>query len=600
MATTFQKYLVMSFGYEHLVGLVGFDGMDRVEKEIKDYNLYSVLETCAKISITLLHRGITNPLGQAELLNGIFPDKAQRIKFYETARAISAGSPWAIFNHQSVLTLAKLALINCPYKGGKSVTNEDVEKLGYWLLHINDKCFSEETHRGIELPSREHERERLREALARYQFFHTSERLPYRIGRYRWIVKYFRRHVPHEIDLDDLFEKATGISLEDYMAVCASLLVKWVNLSSKKKDGADLSNWVTCTEAYFRETKLEPEIVDKVLDLISMLPQEFKRHYEDSVDLVLKGNEQFHYNFLPFAWRPLIWFQDKKCFICPSTSFLFDKASEGIYRNIETYLRESKQEKLRQTFSIAWGYAFEEYIGKSLSNAFGENYYLNPEDEKGVEMIDGILDSSSFVFLFETKSLHWPYSTMVTGKLSDEDSPIKQLFTEKGLVQIRNLLDKYNNGEWELPVDPKGKKFVPVLVVSESMPYDTYNRKLYEEYADQVSSFVRKTGVLPFIILNAEEVEILESIALQCGKEEAIQILSEYSHLFILRNDLGFVPDAISFKNYLYEKGYEGRRDGKQLNNERIMSYFDDVMEDLAMRAFGHKLEKRRDVSQKK
>ena len=65
--TTLQKYLVLSFGYKDLVGITGAGGVKRIESETKAYNLYAILESCSKISLTLLNRGIANPLGQAEI-----------------------------------------------------------------------------------------------------------------------------------------------------------------------------------------------------------------------------------------------------------------------------------------------------------------------------------------------------------------------------------------------------------------------------------------------------------------------------------------------------------------------------------------------------
>jgi hypothetical protein len=593
--TTLQKYLVLSFGYRDLVGITGAGGIKRIESEIKAYNLYAVLESCSKISLTLLNRGVANPLGQAELLSGIFSNKTQRLRFYEIARAKAAGSAWAIFNQQSVLALVKIALANCPIEGGKSIDTSNIEQLGYWLLILNDECFAEETGGQIALP-RGHERERLRQALARYQFFHISERLGYKIGRFRWLVDYFKTHKPHGIDIAKLFNEATGgVPLDDYMTVCSSLLVKWVNISNKEK--VNLTNdWITCPDVYFKDTKLEKILIKRVLEMISMLPQEFENTYKTSVEEILGGHEQFHYNFMPLVWKPLIWYQDKKCFICPSVEYLFDKVTDGIYRTIETFLRNEKRGKDRDTFSIAWGDAFEQYINSSMSSAFGNDFYPSSMDKKSKEeMADGIIDSASFVFIVETKNLHWSYKAMVTGDLESSGSSLKQLFTDKGLAQIAKCIRKTKNGEWKLPVDIKDKQFIPVLVVSEGMPGDAYNRKLYETIAEKAKSIINDKDILPFIILTAEEIEILEAISSEKGSEETIQILAEYAHLYVTKNDLGYVPDAISFKNYLYHKGYE--KPQLSSNNKRLLKYFDDVMDDVCVQAFGRKIEKRRKKS---
>lgn len=591
MSTPVQKYLVLSFGYNDLVGLSGVKGLERIEKEIKQYNLYAVLETCAKISITLLNRGMANPLGQAELLGGIFPNKEQRIRYFDKARAAAAGSPWTIFNQQSVVTLVKMAFMHCPIESGKSVTPENVEQVGYWLLHINDECFAKESGSRIVLPSREHERERLREAMARYQFFHGSERLGYKIGRYRWIVDYFKAKKPHGIDIEKLFLESTGgIPLDDYMTVCSSLLVKWVNISTKKVDLTQ--DWVTCTDVYFKNTKLSKDSIERVVESIAMLPQEFKALYDESVSEILGGHDEFHYNFMPFVWKPLVWFQDKECFICPSAEYLFDKVTEGIYRGIETSLRQKKQNKLRDTFAIAWGDAFEQYINSCFKSAFKKDYITGIIDSTTKEQeVDGIINSQSFIFVVETKSLHWPYKTIVSGKIEESNTAIEQLFIKKGLAQIARCIKKIKNGQIAPSVDIKGKWIIPVLVIAETMPQDTYNRKLYETIADKAKSIVNDGGVLPFIILTAEEIEILEAIAVERGSDLALQILAEYSHMYLGKNEISLTPNAIGFKNYLYFRGFENPE--KSTNNKRLLTHFDDVMDDVCMRAFGNPIRKR-------
>lgn len=591
MTTPIQKYMVLSFGYKDLVGITGVNGLKRVENQLKGYNLYAVLEVCAKISTTLLNHGMGNPLGQANLLAGIFPDKTQRLKYYEKARAQAAGAPWAIFNQQSVLTLVKMAFIHCDIEKGKGVTPQDIEQVGYWLLHINDACFEKESGEKILLPSREHERERLRKAMARYQFFHASERLGYKMARYLWFIDYFEKNKPHDVDIEVLFKESTnGVSLKDYTTVCFALLVKWINISTKK--GNISQDWITCKETYFQHTQLEKTNIDKVLDILAMLPQEFDAMYKESVDVVLGGHEEFHYNFMPFAWKPLVWFQDKMCFICSSSEYLFDKATEGIYRNIENYLRKEGRSKDRDTFAIAWGDAFEQYINTSLKHTFGKHFHPNIKDSKtGEEQLDGLLDSANFLFMFETKSLHWAYKTTVTGEIELAEISLKQLFKEKGLAQIARCIRKTKKGEWKLPVDSKNKTIIPVLVVSETMPQDTYNRKLYENIAEDNKSIVHDSSVLPFIIITVEEIEILEAIAKSKGADEAIHILAEYAHMYMQKNEIDLTPESIGLKNWLYYRNYEDPNSAT--NNKRLLSIFNTGMDQVCLEAFGTHLRKR-------
>lgn len=592
MSTPFQKYIVISLGYQDLVGIYGVQAIPRIEAEIKEYNLLAMLEVCSKVSLKLLNRGTTNPLGQAELLSGLFNDKDMRLKFYEKARAASKGNPWAIFHMQSVLTLTKLAIKNCKRSGGKSITAKEIDKVGYWLLMLNDDLFSSESRSDIKLPKLQ-ERERLRAALARYQFFNSSERLGYKIGRYRWIVDYFRNNRPHGIDIDSLFREASKLSLKAYMAICASLLVKWTNISTREVDIT--KEWVTCKKVYFKDTKLTEADINDVLSFIAMTPDEFDSLYNESIKEILSGEENLHYNFLPFVWKPLVWDNEKQCFVCPSAEYLFDKVTEGIYRTIETFLRrQGKQRKKdRNTFSIAWGKSLEAYVNDCLTHAFKKRYSHNLIDKvSGDEMLDGLIETPNFLFMIETKSMNWSFKAMVTGNRDAMQQSLKQLFMEKGLAQLARCITKVRNKEWELPNNIDSKQIIPILVVSNYMPLDAYNRKLYEETANKSGNFIIDTQVLPFIILTIEEIEIVEALTSQRGVEEVLQILAEYSYLYTGHNEEGYVPEAISFKNYLFHRGYENPE--SVTKNTRLLKYFDDVMDDVSLLAFGRKTLKRR------
>ena len=594
MTTSIQKYMVISIGYEQLIGVSGFDGLKRVIDELKQYNMYSILETCSKISITLLHWGTANSLGQAHLLAGLVPEKSLRMKYYNKSKAVAAGLPWAIFHHQSVLTLVKLALTHCSIDKGKKITPDNINELTTWLLILNDECYLEETGRGVVLPTKEHERERLRAALARYQFFLASERLGYKMGRYRWIIDYFREHKPHGQDIDKLFMEATGVGLSEFMAVCGGLIVKWVRISTKKPD--IIKDWVTCKDAYFAKTKINKKMLNKVFDLIAMEPSEFHDLYEKAIKDVLGGDEKIHYNFLPLVWKPLIWGKDKKCFVCPSAEYLFDRVTESLYREIETYLWRGDKIKKRQTFSIAWGKAFEQYINTALSEAFGKSFCSNPLDVKtGDEMVDGVTENKNYIFIFETKSVHWSYKAMVTGYQKNMMPTLKQLFANKGLSQIGKCIQRVKSGDWKLPFSIKGRQFIPILIVPDYLPHDALNRRLYERVAADAKSISLDRDVLPFIILTAEEVEIIEAIAIERGKDIVLNIIVEYCRVYTNRNADGFVVEAISFKNYLHYRGYE--KQDNLTNNKRLLTYFDDVMNEVCLEAFGSKLEKRKVVN---
>ena len=75
----------------------------------------------------------------------------------------------------------------------------------------------------------------------------------------------------------------------------------------------------------------------------------------------------------------------------------------------------------------------------------------------------------------------------------------------RDLLEVRAVIPDYT-----LP-----SKIVPLLIVGDGMPFDPVNRKYLESFANSVNSIVNNDKVLPLIILDTNEVEIVESIAIE-------------------------------------------------------------------------------------
>ena len=164
--------MVVLLGYERIYGFEG-GGLERVAKEVAEYNFYSVLETASKISLRLFAGGFGSKDNQIQLVKDIFakdPDVRQRIVKAIKAIAEKDKVPvWAIFAEQPLLCLFKVALLHAPKEGGKLVYEADVQKIGHWLLILNDLCMGSELIHSIQL-SPQADREYLREYVTRQYF----------------------------------------------------------------------------------------------------------------------------------------------------------------------------------------------------------------------------------------------------------------------------------------------------------------------------------------------------------------------------------------------------------------------------------------------
>lgn len=565
---TSQDYIIVLLGYEVIYGFEG-GGIERVRKEVAEYNLYSLLQCASKISIRLFSHGMEME-NQIKMTKDIFAkDAGVRQKIVEAVRKTKVPR-WAIFAEQPLLNLFKVILENGDKKGGKLVNEEDVQKVGHWLLILSDLCMDSELEAPIVVPSN-YQREQLREYLTRQYFFNAQERIPYRLARFKDIFEKIRKLHP-EFDIDKKFSDATGgVVLDDYISFCFFLLIKWINLTTKKDDD-NRNDWVICKTKYFENTKLTMKEIDSVLPLLLLDVINYKKDYDKTVENLLNNKDIYAFNFLQLRQRPLI--PNGECFVCPSPHFFMDKATDGIYWILENYFRKNIIKKDWSLLPSVWGDAFEQYIHERLLGGFMKKYQKNPKI-KNEEITDGIIYGKNYIFLIEIKYAHWSYLSRLTGKKEDMLPTLKQLFSSekkiKGLGQLTKAIKRIENGELALEQNLNKRKIIPVLIVGEGLPMDAYSRKMYEDFAKKTESFYESSITLPFVVLDAEEAEILETIAIKNDPEEAERILSEYSKVFLNRNVLGFIPEALQFKNYLDALGYPTE------NNPNLFKLFEKI-----------------------
>jgi hypothetical protein len=514
---------------------------------------------------------------QIQLIRDIFAaDIGLRRKILDTIG--SEKSPvWVIFTEQSILSLLKIVLVNSKITGGKPITPADVGKVGHWLLLASDIWAGSDLVAPL-ITSLNYEREKIREYLTREHFLMVRERLPYKLVRFDEILKNSIK--TKGLDLEDLFLKASGgVSLKDYVYVCFMLIVRLVNIQTKEPDIT--TEWIVCRDKYFENIKSGDEI-DKTLSLLLLDIDNYNASYSKDVKDVLNDEDFPAFNFLQFQKRPLIPINEK-CFVTPSPHFLMEKVSEGTYWIIENYLRSNNLKKERDLLPVIWGDAFEDYIHECFTSVYKDQYTKN-FTVNNQEKFDGIINGQNTIFLIEDKYAHWSYKSKLIGKRRDMLPTLRQFFSGskkvKGLGQITRGIKEFENGKWNLPFSTDGKKFIPVIIVGEIMPMDAFSRKMYEDIAKAEGIFYENEKTLPFIILDAEEVEIIEAIAARDGTDTVESLLYQYSLVFRDRNPEGYVGKSLSFKNHLHSIRYPIP------NNVRLLKKFDKIAEFVRKKAF--------------
>lgn len=565
--------MVVVLGYRRIYGFES-GGIERLKIELSEYNLLSVLQSLSKVSLRLNSKGFTNQDNQIGLVRDIFANDLpfRRLIFKAIKKLLTEDKDkdvvWSLFFEQSLLLLFKLAIMYSKRDGGKFVEESDVQRLGNWLLISNDICSGDGNTLELEFPP-EIERELLREYLTRQHAFMARERMPYRFVRFWWLFDNLTKQ-PGDFDIAQHFYDATGgVNLNDYISFVFFLIVNYVNKTTKEVNVAN--EWIVCKNKYFEKTQLTSDEVEKISTLLLLDLNSFENGEKEIINRYLHGRDVVEFNFMQFYKRPLIPFDDN-CFICPSPEMLMDKGSSGIYWILENYFRENQLNHEHNLLPVKWGESFHTYIGKRLSEGFGDNY-VNAPMEGDSEICDGLLVGKHAIFVIETKYAHWSYLAKMTGKREHLQSMLENIFSStrkvKGLGQIVRAIKKFESGYSIANVDMSDRYFVPLLVVGEGLPMDLLNRKYYEDEAIASGAFYANKRVMPFIVLDAEEVEMLGAIVQQKGVEITEQILLRYSSLFIHRNDKGLAPESMQFKNFLISSKTE------VINNKIMFKEFD-------------------------
>ncbi len=589
------EYMLVAYGYEELIGIHGAkSSQERIIEELSSYNIKAILEVSTKTILLLKSWGVANKKIQLIILKNFFPEKFKSM--VDRLKELNPGDNWIFFNEHTVLILIKLSILFGKNGDGLSIkSHKEKNDFGTWLLMLNNLTTKSDT-KHLSQKNLIEQRTSLRRALAKYQFNRIDERLSFKLVRYKYIFDYLKRNHINKIDVGDFFKQASGTSYETYLSVTFSLIVYAVNQTAKEIKVEEVNKkWLICLKSYLKDTSFRKKTIDLVASNLIGEQDVLKNFLNNEIGSEGSVDDNFFYDMRIFSRYPLIGELDSGCVVLTDPRFLFDRASEGAYWIVENYLYENSQKKLREIHSEIWGYGFDSYVRYLLRNTFEKSFKTNL-NSGNYEMTDGLIISSNFVFVIENKHHHWRYLAKTTGKETEMKTTLENLFSskkkKKGLGQISNFIKKIKSKEWELEFDISDKVFVPTLVVSEGIPMDSYSRKLYEDKAKESGSFIAGEDVMPFIVMTAEDMEMLSCIAESNGVETAAEILAGYSASFILQTDEGYSYNSLPFKSYLHYIKQEVP-EGKFLRNK-----FDLLTSRLEKRMFSK--EKREEYDSKR
>ncbi|AGL61882.1 hypothetical protein L336_0172 [Candidatus Saccharimonas aalborgensis] len=587
-------YVNVNFGYSDIFGEMR--SVKQVGKELQDYNLWAVLIVASKLSIVLYKTPVKDNNEQIKLLRSFFSQETREkiAKLFQARKNQGLSDEWVFFTEPPLLALIALAIDNCDSDAGQDIaTPEQLEQFGKWLLVLTEQW----THRAI-APRGMHYRmvngkpkmtkyavERMRMAFAEQSFLTSRPNILHQLARTTLIVKRCASN-PHNLDIEQLFTDATGVTISDYIGFGFSLMTEWSIHSSEP----DLDNDVVRDMDYFSQMKLTPEQLQTLLGLYTMKLQDYESENKEVISTVLRGSPHQN-NFMVFMRHPVIMIGQQKI-MCASPRLLANRTTLGVYWQMNEYLNRVDDKSRLGLLPKAWSVGFEKYALDRLESGFGSSKVIrNFTIKRYGELADGLVLGNKALLIIEAKALHIPYKMQLYASRPNMKSSLQQLFgtkktrnpkkkhKRKGLQQIDHFVSLLRDNAVQIPGYKLPDIIVPILVTEDDLPADPINRRYYNGYASSVTPTLSRNKLYPFVILHIEELEYLEAIA-EKSTQQAEELIIEYCERQLMKNDVGMPTEVASFKNFIDWK------DISLKNTKSLHDEFGKITDDLCKRFF--------------
>lgn len=545
-----------------------FDEAAKTEAQIidglKEFSSLTILHICTKLMLFLSSEGAKRPDKQTELAVGLLSlETRERLQAFIENSDEEAPSI-LIFHHCPVMMMVKLNLEHNDEGGLELTTEETRMKFASLLISLSDIWLADDRLKGG--AGDKQQRRYFIEGFRAYQARqllqeNDSEPMINLLTRGRYFLD--KARADKRLSFDDTFRAATGMELSLYMDILLMLTAQWtINVDTKKLD--DIS--VRSVEEYFKHTTLKPEQIDDFLGIVGFRVGEYSTLNKACLEMISMPEDDHLVNFITFMKKPILRYDNK--FLCLSPNFLLLQLTEGPYNIVREALKGTNQEHL---LPIVWGDAYEQYVLERLSATFGSAVHQKITDSNGAESVDVLIDLDDVALITEIKYPHWSFRARITGKREDmrgyldkiaRYNPKKEKLGQpkvdkkKGLGQIRQFIEKVENGTVTPPTDLSKKLLVPVLIVGEEYPVDPLNRQLLEGVAASEGCLMPKnTSVMPFVLLTSEEVELIESLVESIGLEETKKLFMAFvMRLHPSYREDGYAKRPMSFKNEIFNR----------------------------------------------
>lgn len=278
------------------------------------------------------------PESHAELVRSSFPPKIAEVLIKGSK---DVNNTRYVFHRQQLLFVAKEAALFCGEEGVDPLKEPLLGKLGIAFLMAND-------HLSPIRPEGRTSEQKLLSQLVEFvllQEYSPHRRFPHRVVRTYLMATRLMKELRGDVDFIDIpaeFEKLTGLSLLEYLALCFGALTKYMKID-RSLFRSDPGQFFLSSK-YFRSTAIGLDKVTKFLDETSATAEDFRG--------LFKNRDSGPLDFTWFREKPLL--RDGDTIYSLDTAFLAEKLETAPFWRVFASLPTSD---LKDKLHAFWGKA---------------------------------------------------------------------------------------------------------------------------------------------------------------------------------------------------------------------------------------------------
>jgi len=461
-----------------------------------------------------------------------------------------------IFHRLQVLFVAKEAAIHCSEEGIDPLNTPHWGDLGKAFLMANDLIHTEIEERNPTL-------RKLTQYISVAEYSFPSD-LRSILARCNLTLT---RFIPSSSDLNipDLFERASGLGLNDFRIMCLGVLTQYFELDGEayKKNKSEF----LVGPDFFRSTTIPQEKVDLFLHEMSFDPNELKAMFE-------KRNGG-RLDFTPFRNRPLI--RIDRSYFPIDIQFLVEKLEAGPFWRIHSFVEQKRKLALHS----AWGKGFESYTNWLFSHSTDGNinaFHKTPTYQGSKNQVtDNIIVCGNEAIFLECKIAMMPVEAKYSGNSTMLAEELQKKFVEsgervQGLKQLAIAINNVFSKESPRSVNgldlSKIHTVYPVILTRDSIGGSVgLSKYLREDFKAHVKHKSLSVVVTPLFCLSIGQLEEISDVL---GKTSLAELLHGW-----------WRTDRTLALNFLMASDTQVRNQSRTLNSaliEAIDELFDETI----------------------